>query len=87
MANVISSLSNIAGALIAFFAASFLEPKLPHLLALTTGIFIYIAAADLIPEISMSHRRDKTSHVIILLLLGIFAVWILKFYLEGTVHG
>lgn len=86
-ANVISSLSNVAGALLAFFAASLLEPKLPHLLALTSGIFIYIAAADLIPEISMYHRRDKTSHVIILLLLGIFAVWVLRYYLEGTLHG
>jgi len=86
-ANVISSLSNIVGALITFFAGAYLQPKLPGLLALASGIFIYIAAADLIPEISMHHRRDKTSHILLLLLLGIAAVWVLKYYLEGSLHS
>ena len=85
--NVLSSLSNIVGALAAFFAIDYLEPRLPVLLAVTSGIFIYIAAADLIPEISIYHRRDKMSHIAVLLLLGIFAVWILKYYLEGTIHA
>src|SRR3989344_2528731 len=86
-ANVISSLSNIVGALITFFAGAYLQPKLPGLLALASGIFIYIAAADLIPEFPMLHRRDKTSHILLLLLLGIAAVWVLKYYLEGSLHS
>src|SRR3989338_4440844 len=84
IANIVSSLSNIAGAFLAFFASNYLEPRLPYLLALTSGIFIYIAAADLIPEISMYHRRDKTSHVFVLIVLGIFAVGVLRYYLEGS---
>lgn len=85
-ANIASSLSNVLGAVIAFAARDYIEPKLPQLLALTAGVFIYIAASDLIPEISTHHRRDKTSHVMILLFLGIAAVWVLKFYLEGAVE-
>src|SRR3989344_598267 len=84
IANIVSSLSNIAGAFLAFFASNYLEPRLPYLLALTSGIFIYIAAADLIPEISMYHRRNKTSHVFVLIVLGIFAVGVLRYYLEGS---
>lgn len=81
--NIASSLSNVFGGVLTFFARDLLEPRLPELLALTGGIFIYIAASDLIPEISLHHRRDKTSHIMLLLLLGVFAVGILKYYLEG----
>ena len=81
-ANFYSSLANVAGALVVFLARGKLEPFLPQLLAVTAGIFIYIAAADLIPEISHEHRRDKSSHVVGLLLLGILAVGVLRYYLE-----
>src|SRR3989338_1552357 len=84
--NIFSSLSNIAGAVIAFFARDYIEPRLPYLLAITAGIFIYIAAADLIPEISHEHRRDKASHVFVLLVLGILAVGVLRYYLEGALE-
>ena len=82
--NIASSLSNVLGALVAFVARDYIEPKLPLLLAVTAGIFIYIAASDLIPEISTHHRRDKTSHVVFLIVLGIFTVGILRHYLEGV---
>ena len=84
--NITSSLANILGALVAFFGIAYLEPKLPFLLAMTSGIFVYIATADLIPEISLYHRRDKTSHILVLLVLGILAVGVLRYYLEGAIE-
>lgn len=80
--NIFSSLSNVVGGVLAFFARGYIEPKLPYLLAATAGIFIFIAAADLIPEISPEHRRDKSSHIFILLILGILVVGVLRYYLE-----
>lgn len=81
--NVLVSLSSIAGAVLAYFFRVALLPVLPQILGLTAGIFIYISAADLIPEItSRNAGSDKTSHVLLLLVLGIALVWVLRRILE-----
>jgi len=79
--NLIVSLTNIAGAIAAYMARAFITPILPYILALTAGIFIYIASADLLPEISRGKQTDKTLHVITLMILGIVSVWALSNYL------
>ncbi len=81
--NIFSSLSNVLGAVLAFLARDLITPVLPELLAITAGIFIYIAASDLIPDISSKTPPDKTSHVISLVLLGVAAVWLLGRILGG----
>lgn len=80
--NVVSSLASLLGAVLAFSAQNLLVPHLPALLALAAGIFIYIAVADLIPDLSHGIGRDKPSHVLAMLLLGIFTVGILGVYLR-----
>lgn len=82
-ANVSSSLMSVVGALLAFGLKDLIVPFLPQALALTAGIFIYIAGSDLIPDIAHESNRDKLSHILLLLLLGIFAVGILGAYLEA----
>lgn len=82
-ANLFSSLASVAGALLGFAIRGILEPWLPQLLALTAGIFIYIAIADLMPDISGKSPRDKFSHVLILLILGVIAVWGLGALIEA----
>ena len=79
--NFIVSLTNVAGATMAYLARDFITPVLPYILALTAGIFIYIASADLLPEISHGKQSDKTLHVISLMILGIVSVWALSRYL------
>ena len=80
--NVLSSLASVAGALLAFAGRSYLEPVLPQLLGFTAGIFIYIAASDLMADISEEEFRDKTWHVIVLLALGIATIWALGTLIE-----
>ncbi len=75
--NIISSLASLAGALVAFSARAFIEPFLPQMLGLTGGIFLYIAMADLMADISTEKFRDKTWHVILLVCLGVLSIWIL----------
>ena len=68
------SLTNILGAIMTYAARDILEPALPAILAITAGIFIYIATADLFPELSPKTSLDKTSHILALLFLGIASV-------------
>lgn len=57
--NVLSAMASLAGALLAYFFSTQIEGALPALLAVTAGGFIYIAAADLIPEIHKERNRMK----------------------------
>lgn len=57
LVNISQSLLTIPGVLIGYYAGHAFENYLPYLLAVTAGIFIYIAASDLIPEI-----HHKTGH-------------------------
>lgn len=82
-ANVFSALSAVLGAVGAYLLRDFIEPILPQLLAFTAGVFIYISVADLIPDISKTTPKDKISHVMLLVLLGIVSVWYLRNLLEA----
>ena len=83
-ANVFSSLFAVLGAVIAYVSRETIEPYLPQLLAITAGIFIYIATTDLIPELSPYHRRDKTWHIFVLIALGVGTVWFMGNLLHGV---
>jgi zinc and cadmium transporter len=72
--NVLSALLATVGALVTFWLGS--EASLPvgELLAVTAGMFIYIAASDLIPTIHEESRRQMGHMAVILLILGIAVV-------------
>jgi len=52
--NLLSSITTLPGAVIAFFYLKETEAAVPYILALSAASFIYIATADLIP---MLHRK------------------------------
>ncbi len=82
--NILSALTAMTGAVIAYLLGEGIEPSLPILLAITAGFFIYIAASDLIPEI---HHENRTGFAVIetmLLFLGVGTVWIFISFLEGV---
>lgn len=74
--NVGSSLLAVIGGLIAYGFRGSLTPWLAQLLAATAGMFLYVAASNLIPEIQ-ARRPDKPWHVMVALGFGIMIVWIL----------
>src|SRR3989338_792992 len=76
------SLTSVLGAVLAYALRDLIVPVLPHLLAFTAGIFIYIAAGDLLPEISKSKPSDKKSHITILLILGIATICVFRYFFE-----
>ena len=52
--NAVSSLASVAGGLLGYFALKAAQPALPYVLAFAAAGFLYIAVADLIPNL---HRR------------------------------
>lgn len=77
--NVLSAAATFAGALGVFFFSSSLQTKLPLLLAFAAGGFIYIAAADLMPE--LKHEASKLRHVVLqtaIMILGIAIMVVLS---------
>lgn len=74
-ANMLSALAALLGIGVAYLALPFFESYLPTLLGAVAGIFTYIAASQLIPEI---HHR--AGHVHAYRLLAAFAVGVLVIY-------
>lgn len=73
--NLASALTSVAGVLLAYFVGASIESVLPILLSITAGFFIYIAAADLIPEIHHENRRGFAFYETSLLILGVLTIW------------
>ncbi len=80
--NVLSSLSALLGALLAFLLGQQIEQVTHIFLALTAGFFIYIALSDLIPEIHHERREHFAIVETSFLFLGIVVTWLLLTYLE-----
>ncbi len=79
--NLLSSLATIVGALLVVLLGNVGEPH-PALLGLAAGSLIYIAAADLIPEI---HRETKRSYMLaqsIALVVGATLIWFIVLLAE-----
>lgn len=74
--NLLSAVTAVAGALLAYFASDSLEGLLPMFLAVTAGFFIYIAASDLIPEIHNEEKKKVAYLETLLLLFGVLTIYI-----------
>jgi zinc and cadmium transporter len=77
--NFASALTAILGGIIGYFASSILQDSIVYLLPFAAGNFIYIAAADLIPEIKhqVSLRRSILHFGVFI--IGIAIMLIVKF--------
>ena len=80
--NFLSALAALVGALLAFFFASFIESYLYVFLALAAGHFIYISAADLIPELHESRIKDRRFAQVLLFTTGIVSVYLFTKFFE-----
>lgn len=79
--NYLCSLTAIAGALVGYFFNSQFAHLTNYIVAIACGGFIYIACADLIPELH-KEKDIKTSLIqTALLFLGIMVIWLVKLFL------
>ena len=76
--NLLSGVLAVLGGVTGFYYLNRFESFIPYILALTAGGFIYIAAADLLPEVhAESDTRTKISVHSLAVILGILALWLL----------
>jgi len=76
--NFISALMAILGAIIGYFIADFAHGFSRFIMPLTAGGFIYIAMADLIPEVHKENNQMRATLAFIFFLLGIVFMAIAK---------
>lgn len=76
--NIVSAFFCILGGLVGFYFFEFFHGFLPYILALTAGGFLYIGAADLLPQThhQIEKRQAILSHAL-MFLLGIIILWAL----------
>jgi zinc and cadmium transporter len=62
--NLLSGLTAVLGALWCFWCDGLVEEHLPWFMAATAGMFIYIAASDLLPELHHSRTRNQWRYAV-----------------------
>lgn len=75
--NVITGLTSIVGALLAYYLGNTFSGMVPLLLSITTGNFIYLAMTDLLPEIHHQSEKGQAVKNIVFFILGMVFVSVL----------
>jgi len=81
--NFLTALTAVFGAIVAIIIGARLEAFSALIIPFTAGGFIYIATADLIPELKKETRLHKTVHQLIAIVLGIGIMLALKLAFEA----
>jgi zinc and cadmium transporter len=76
--NLITSLSTVVGAVLAWLGLTRVEAWLPYVLAVAASSFIYIAVADLIPGLHQRTAVRESVHQFLLISAGIGIIGILE---------
>lgn len=69
--NLLSSLSTVPGAIVAYFALDTIQTAIPYVIAISAASFLYIALSDLTPEL---HRKVGVGYALrqfLLLIAGV----------------
>ncbi|MBI4148674.1 ZIP family metal transporter [Candidatus Woesearchaeota archaeon] len=74
--NFLSALTAFAGALLAYYFRDFVFAANQYLLALAAGGFIYIASADLLPELHKERMPIRSFMQFASLMAGVVLIWL-----------
>ena len=78
--NFIVSLGVVIGGIFGFIISTSIEIATEYLLPLAAGGFIYVGAADLLPEIRKESDIRKSIIILEVIILGIMFMWLLKIF-------
>ena len=76
--NLLSALTAMAGAVIAYFSFNQIVWLKGFLIPFTAGGFLYIALVDLIPELHKEAGKDNMALQFITIISGLLLMWLLK---------
>jgi len=80
--NLLTGLTAVLGGIGAFYFAAQVAQFEAYALAFTGGTFIYIAAADLVPELHKEQKPARSLAQLVLIGLGIGVIWLIGTTLE-----
>jgi zinc and cadmium transporter len=72
--NLLSGLSGIAGALLAYVTVEFLPSVKPYVLTVSSASLLYIAMSDLIPDLHRGQTDRNSIRQVALIAAGILTV-------------
>ncbi|HMN78342.1 MAG TPA: ZIP family metal transporter [Burkholderiaceae bacterium] len=75
--NLLSGLAAVVGGIVGYFALQESRPLLPYVVVVAAASFIYVALADLVPDLQRSNRRGESLRQFLLLVGGIAVVALL----------
>ena len=75
--NIISGLSSVVGAVLAYTLMDQMHYLTPYVMGIAAASFIYIALADLIPDLHNHISFKESISQVVLLSLGIFTIYYL----------
>lgn len=73
--NFVVALTAVLGSALFYFFAAAVQNMVPLALAFTAGAFIYIACADLLPELHKEKNMKKSTVQFVLIIAGIALIW------------
>lgn len=80
--NVISGLSGVAGAIVAYVAVELVPSVRPFLLAFSSASLMYIAMSDLIPDLHRGQSDRSATRQVLLMAAGIATVLLFEGFTE-----
>jgi zinc and cadmium transporter len=75
--NLLSAAMIFPGVVAGSFLAEAVEPAVGVALALAAGGFLYVALADLVPDLHRRGRLETLQYQVAPLLLGLMLIWLL----------
>ena len=73
--NILTGMTSVIGGILGYYILSDLQAWIPYVLVISASSFIYIAVADLIPQMNFYKSVRQGITQITLLLLGVATVW------------
>lgn len=80
--NIGSAVAAFLGAIITYVIGDAIEGFHPIMLSLTSGFFIYLALADIVPEIHKEDNKRTMIYHSLLMILGIITVYLSGIFLQ-----
>ena len=82
--NLASGLAMVVGAMLGYFALHAMQEWITTMLAIAAASMIYVAVADLIPGLHKRPEIKSTIHQVILIGLGVAAIWVVGKWTHGS---
>ncbi len=84
--NALSGLAGVAGGVVGYFLVGPFEAALPFLLVVAASSFVYVAVADLLPQLQQRLAWRETAAQLLWLLVGLAIVMAAREALGGHAH-